>query len=57
MDITTNGNIKWNKIMTNISLYNHNGIVIDFEPNEFGGQPCLDLLKNKILWKLEQLIT
>jgi hypothetical protein len=39
MDITTNGEIKWNQIRTNISLYNDNTIIIDFDPNQFIGQP------------------
>jgi hypothetical protein len=45
MDITTNGNIKWNKITTNISLYNDNTIVIDFKPNEFIGQPIYGIVE------------
>ena len=31
MEITTNGDIKWNKIKTNISIYNDNTIIIDFD--------------------------
>ena len=45
MDITTNGDIKWNKIRTNISLYNDNTIVIDFDPNEFIGQPIYGIVE------------
>ena len=45
MNITTNGNIKWNKIMTNISLYNDNTIVIDFESNKFIGQPIYGIIE------------
>ena len=33
MDITTNGDIKWNKIKTNISIYNDNTIIIDLMIN------------------------
>jgi hypothetical protein len=39
MDITTNEDIKWNQIRTNVSLYNDNTIIIDFDPIEFIGQP------------------
>jgi hypothetical protein len=45
MDITTNGDIKWNKIRTNISLYNDSTIVIDFDPNEFIGQPIYGIVE------------
>lgn len=45
IDITTNGNIEWNKIMTNISLYNDNTLVIDFKPNEFIGQPIYGIVE------------
>jgi hypothetical protein len=45
MDITTNGEIKWNKIRTNISLYNDNTIIIDFDPNEFVGQPVYRIVE------------
>ena len=31
MEITTNGDIKWNKIKTIISIYNDNTIIIDFD--------------------------
>ena len=45
MDITTNGDIKWNKIRTNISLYNDSTIVIDFDPNAFIGQPIYGIVE------------
>ena len=44
-DITTNGEIKWNKIRTNISLYNDNTIIINFDPNEFVGQPVYRIVE------------
>ena len=40
-----NGEIKWNKIRTNISLYNDNTIIIDFDPNEFVGQPVYRIVE------------
>lgn len=45
MDITTNGDIKWNKIRTNISLYNDNTIIIDFDHNQFIGQPVYGIVE------------
>jgi hypothetical protein len=48
MDITTNGDIKWKKIKTNISIYNDNTIIIDFDdksPNQFIGQPIYGIVK------------
>lgn len=45
MDITTNGVIKWNKIRTNISLYNDNTIIIDFDPPRFIGQPVYGIVE------------
>jgi hypothetical protein len=48
MDITTNGDIKWNKIRTNISIYNDNTIIIDFDdksPNQFIGQPIYGIVE------------
>ena len=48
MDITTNGDIKWNKIKTNISIYNDNTIIIDFDeksPDQFIGQPVYGIVE------------
>ena len=45
MDITTDGVIKWNKIRTNISLYNDNTIIIDFDPPRFIGQPVYGIVE------------
>jgi hypothetical protein len=45
MDITTNGEIKWNQIGTNISLYNDNTIIIDFDHNQFIGQPVYGIIE------------
>jgi hypothetical protein len=45
MDITTNGEIKWNQIGTNISLYNDNTIIIDFDHNQFIGQPVYGIVE------------
>lgn len=48
MDITTNGDIKWKKIKTNISIYNDNTIIIDFDdksPNQFIGQPIYGIVE------------
>jgi hypothetical protein len=48
MDITTNGDIKWNKVKTNISIYNDNAIIIDFDdksPNQFIGQPIYGIVE------------
>jgi len=48
MDITTNGHIKWKKIKTNISIYNDNTIIRDFDdksPNQFIGQPIYGIVK------------
>ena len=48
MDITTNGDIKWNKIKTNISIYNDNTIIIDFDDkstNQFIGQPVYGIVE------------
>lgn len=45
MDITTNGDIKWNKIRTIISLYNDNTIIIDFNHNQFIGQPVYGIVE------------
>jgi hypothetical protein len=45
IDITTNGDIKWNKIRTNISLYNDNTIIIDFDHNQFIGQPVYGIVE------------
>ena len=45
MDITTNGDIKWKQIRTNISLYNDNTIIINFDPNQFIGQPVYGIVE------------
>jgi hypothetical protein len=48
MAITTNGDIKWNKIKTNISIYNDSTIIIDFDdkfPDQFIGQPIYGIVE------------
>ena len=45
MNIATNGNLNWTQIRTKFSLYNYNTIVIDFDLNEFIGQPIYGIVE------------